>query len=157
MKYKNICQSDNSQFVDLISPAPAGLLRPLRQWKKICFKAFWPMVCNSRPPPRPMAPTLRSTTNITTSTAEAEAWIRKSLGKDKINASRQPVEGTTKGGSKKSKNRSIKHVCPCCGTIIRATREVNVICRDCGEPFKRAENKEGGKPAGELHRQATWK
>ena len=41
-------------------------------------------------------------------------------------------------GSKKSKNRSIKYVCPCCGTIIRATREVNVICGDCGEPFERA-------------------
>lgn len=41
-------------------------------------------------------------------------------------------------GSKKSKNRSIKYVCPCCGTIILATREVNVICGDCGEPFERA-------------------
>ena len=25
----------------------------------------------------------------------------------------------------------------CCGTIIRATREVNVICGDCGEAFER--------------------
>ena len=55
-----------------------------------------------------------------------------------INASRLQELGTTKGGSKKSKNRSIKYVCPCCGTIIRATREVNVICGDCGEPFERA-------------------
>ena len=48
------------------------------------------------------------------------------------------VDGTTKGGSKKSINRSIKYVCPICGTIIRATREVNVICGDCNEPFERA-------------------
>ena len=70
-------------------------------------------------------------------TAEAHAWIREILGEDKINASRLPVEGTTKGGSKKSINRSIKYVCPCCGTIIRATREVNVICGDCREAFER--------------------
>ena len=74
---------------------------------------------------------------VTTLAPEAEAWIRETLGEDKINASRLPVEGTTKGGSKKSINRSIKYVCPCCGTIIRATREVNVICGDCGEPFER--------------------
>ena len=66
-----------------------------------------------------------------------QAWIREILGEDKINASRLPVEGTTKGGSKKSINRSIKYVCPCCGTIIRATREVNVICGDCREAFER--------------------
>ena len=75
---------------------------------------------------------------VTTLAPEAEAWIIETLGEDKINASRQPVEGTAKGGSKKSINRSIKYVCPICGTIIRATREVNVICGDCGEPFERA-------------------
>ena len=74
---------------------------------------------------------------VTTLAPEAEAWIRETLGEDKINASRLPVEGTTKGGSKKSINRSIKYVCPCCGTIIRATREINVICGDCGEAFER--------------------
>lgn len=34
---------------------------------------------------------------------------------------------------------SRKYVCPCCGTIIRATREVNVICGDCGIKFEQAE------------------
>lgn len=75
---------------------------------------------------------------ITTLTTEAETWIRETLGEGKINASRLPIEGTTKGGSKKSQNRSIKYVCPCCGTIIRATRKVNVICADCNEPFEQA-------------------
>lgn len=75
---------------------------------------------------------------VTTLTSDAEVWIKTTLGEDKINASCQPEEGTSKGGSKKSINRSIKYVCPCCGTIIRATREVNVICGDCGEPFERA-------------------
>ena len=73
----------------------------------------------------------------TVTTLAPEAWIREILGEDKINASRLPVEGTTKGGSKKSIHRSIKYVCPWCGIIIRATREVNVICGDCGEAFER--------------------
>ena len=75
---------------------------------------------------------------VTTLAPEAETWIKEALGEAGINASRLPIEGGSKGGSKKSINRSIKYVCPCCGTIIRATREVNVICGDCGEPFERA-------------------
>lgn len=75
---------------------------------------------------------------VTTLAPEAEAWIKEALGETGINASRLTVEGGSKGGSKKFINRSIKYVCPCCGTIIQATREVNVICGDCGEPFKRA-------------------
>lgn len=60
------------------------------------------------------------------------------FGEDKINVSRQPVEGTAKGGNKKSINRSIKYVCPCCGTIIRTTREVNVVFGGLRGPFERA-------------------
>lgn len=32
-------------------------------------------------------------------------------------------------------NNSKKYICPCCGTIIRATRFVNVVCGDCNEKF----------------------
>lgn len=28
-----------------------------------------------------------------------------------------------------------KYVCPCCGTVIRATKKVNIICADCMKPF----------------------
>ena len=75
---------------------------------------------------------------VTTLAPEAEAWIKATLGEAGIHASRLQIEGGSKGGSTKSINRSIKYVCPCCNTIIRATREVNVICGDCGEPFERA-------------------
>ncbi len=75
---------------------------------------------------------------VTTLAPEAEAWIKATLGEAGIHASRLQIEGGSKGGSTKSINRSIKYVCPCCSTIIRATREVNVICGDCGEPFERA-------------------
>lgn len=38
----------------------------------------------------------------------------------------------------KKKGNSIKWVCPCCGTIIRSTKAVNVICGDCGVQFEQA-------------------
>jgi len=75
---------------------------------------------------------------VTTLTPETEEWLRDTLGEDGIEASRIMTIGTIKGGGKKSKNRSIKYVCPECGTIIRATREVSVICADCDEPFEAA-------------------
>lgn len=72
---------------------------------------------------------------VTTLTPEAEAWVKATLGDVAFRASRLP-EGTGKGKAK-SKNRSIKYVCPGCGAIIRATKEVNVVCGDCDEPFER--------------------
>lgn len=39
---------------------------------------------------------------------------------------------------KKSSTR--KYVCPVCGTIIRSTKDVNVICGDCGVPFELVES-----------------
>ena len=88
---------------------------------------------------------------VTTLTDDTAAWLAGQPGMEDITASRQTVlevttasddgdEKTTtiKGGRQTSKNRSIKYVCPCCGTIIRATKEVNVVCGDCGEPFEQA-------------------
>lgn len=45
---------------------------------------------------------------------------------------------TIKGGRQTSRNRSIKYVCPDCGAIIRATKQVNVVCGDCNIPFEKA-------------------
>lgn len=36
------------------------------------------------------------------------------------------------------KNSTRKYVCPVCGTIIRATKEVHVLCADCGVEFEEA-------------------
>lgn len=38
-----------------------------------------------------------------------------------------------------SKQSSRKYVCPCCGLIIRATKEVDVICAECNEHFEEAD------------------
>lgn len=76
---------------------------------------------------------------VTTLNPEAETWLQETLGDEAINASRLPEGTGPKGGRSKSKNRSIKYVCPECGTIIRATREVNVVCGECDIPFEREE------------------
>ena len=42
------------------------------------------------------------------------------------------LKGSSKGGGSSSR----KYVCPCCGTIIRATKEVHVICAECDVEFQ---------------------
>lgn len=42
-------------------------------------------------------------------------------------------------GAAKSKQSTRKYVCPCCGCIIRATKEVHVICADCNVEFEEDE------------------
>ena len=39
-------------------------------------------------------------------------------------------------GAAKTKQSSRKYVCPACGCIIRATKEVHVICGDCNVEFE---------------------
>ena len=91
---------------------------------------------------------------VTTLTEETAAWLTQQPGMEAFTASRKTAfqiktktdddegdsEGTTtiKGGCSTSKNRSIKYVCPECGAIIRATRQVNVVCGDCNVAFQRA-------------------
>lgn len=69
---------------------------------------------------------------------ETEAWLVATFGEEGLNVSRMPEAATGKVGKRKSKNRSIKYVCPCCGMSIRATKEVNVKCGDCDEEMVRA-------------------
>ena len=56
------------------------------------------------------------------------------------------AEGITEGGFSegKPKQSTRKYVCPKCGCIIRATREVNVLCGDCGVAFEKEGKKEDG-------------
>ena len=94
---------------------------------------------------------------ITTLTQETAAWIARQPELADFTASRmtalqiiatgkgkptgddegeEPKKITVRGGRSTSKNRSIKYVCPVCGTIIRATRQVNVKCGDCDVAFE---------------------
>lgn len=36
----------------------------------------------------------------------------------------------------KTKNRSLRYICPKCNTIIRANKTVSVICGNCLVPFE---------------------
>lgn len=53
------------------------------------------------------------------------------IGKDSFEIFRKPEEDKPKKGGSKSSSR--KYVCPCCGLIVRATKEVKVVCFDCNE------------------------
>ena len=68
-------------------------------------------------------------------TPETEAFV-KSMEKQAFSIVRPKVSGL-KGAAKKQSSR--KYVCPCCGAIIRATKEVYVICGDCEVPFEESE------------------
>ena len=64
--------------------------------------------------------------------SEALEFVQ-SLGKSGFSLVRPRITGL-KGSSKKNSSR--KYVCPCCGAIIRATKEVHVICADCDCEFQ---------------------
>ena len=74
--------------------------------------------------------------HITKLSPEGEAFV-KSLGKNGFSLVRPKVPSLK--GSSKSGSSSRKYVCPCCGTIIRATKEVHVICGECEVPFEEQE------------------
>jgi rubrerythrin len=91
---------------------------------------------------------------ITTLAEETAAWLAAQPGVEDIAASRKtllqitttsgdkedgeaPTTTTIRGGRQTSKNRSIKYVCRVCGAIIRATKQVNVVCGDCNVPFEK--------------------
>lgn len=59
----------------------------------------------------------------------------QSLGKQGFTLVRPRPLGL-KGASKSGGSSSRKYVCPCCGTIIRATKEVHVICAECEVEFQ---------------------
>ena len=73
--------------------------------------------------------------NKTGLTEDLEKYLKTEFGKDgfKLYRERQ-LKLSAKTSGKKSNSR--KYVCPCCGAIIRATKEVNVTCTDCNEPFE---------------------
>ena len=70
----------------------------------------------------------------TTLSPEALEFVQ-SLGKQGFTLVR-PRPLSLKGSSKGGGSSSRKYVCPCCGAIIRATKEVRVICADCDCEFQ---------------------
>lgn len=71
---------------------------------------------------------------VITVSPEALEFVQ-SLGKQGFTLVRPRPLGL-KGSSKSGGSSSRKYVCPCCGTIIRATKEVHVICAECEVEFQ---------------------
>lgn len=68
-------------------------------------------------------------------TDEAREFV-ESLGDAQFTLYRR---GEPKSISSKKSSSSRKYVCPCCGAIIRATKEVRVICAECDVEFEEVE------------------
>lgn len=66
-------------------------------------------------------------TKLAPSTKE---WLQTLEGFDSFSLYREKVVKVSK------KSNSKKYVCPSCGQIVRATKEVNVTCSDCQIPFE---------------------
>lgn len=64
----------------------------------------------------------------TTLSEPAKKWVLENL-KDIYRITREPWKVKK---IRTTKTHSIKYVCPACGMSVRATKEVNVICADCG-------------------------
>lgn len=70
-----------------------------------------------------------------------QGWTELEMGRDLdvasqigTGGSKAPNKGTgTSKGNKKSNSR--KYICPCCGAIVRATRDLEIICKPCNTEF----------------------
>lgn len=71
---------------------------------------------------------------LTSLNEEAAIYIQ-SLNQNTFDFFRTPIPAFMKKGAGKGSS-SRKYVCPGCGCIIRATKEVHVICGECDEPFE---------------------
>lgn len=69
-------------------------------------------------------------------TDEAREYV-ESLGEANFNLYRRGEPKAASSSKKSSSSR--KYVCPCCGAIIRATKEVRVICGECDVEFEEVE------------------
>lgn len=66
-------------------------------------------------------------------TRETAEWIAREKGR------RQSIKRMETMKKEKKKSSSRKYICPECGTIVRATKDVYVICGDCGVTMEKEE------------------
>ena len=55
---------------------------------------------------------------------------RNDIGFMAVGIGAHSADGSIQKGTV-SKNNSRRYICPCCHTIVRATRTVNIVCGDC--------------------------
>ncbi len=72
--------------------------------------------------------------HITKITDETAEWLKSTFDSEQGFKLHRDKQMKISSSGKSSSSR--KYVCPECGTIIRATKEVHVECGDCGVPFE---------------------
>ncbi len=67
----------------------------------------------------------------TSCTDKLKLWIDENITFNSFHVYKQRTDNTDK--HTKPKQSSRKYVCPCCGLIVRATKEAHISCIDCNE------------------------
>lgn len=72
--------------------------------------------------------------SLTSLTDASTSWVADNIP---INGFKvYKMKAAEKVGTSKPKQSSRKYVYPCCGLIVRATKQCNIICADCDETMK---------------------
>lgn len=73
---------------------------------------------------------------ITKLTDEAKIFVQNNANKEVFVLTRITKMDLVEGSDEEEPKQSMrKYICPGCGTIIRATKDVNIQCADCNEMF----------------------
>lgn len=73
--------------------------------------------------------------SLTTPTQETKQWIKDNIPIKAFGIYKQVDEKDPKS-SGKSKQSYRKYICPTCGLIVRATKDCNIACIDCGKQME---------------------
>ncbi len=71
----------------------------------------------------------------TTATPQTAKWIANKIPIKSFGVYKQIADKDPKGGGK-SKQSYRKYICPTCGLIVRATKDCNISCLDCGKQME---------------------
>ncbi len=70
----------------------------------------------------------------TSLTPKTTKWVDENISINSFKLVKKIQIADSNGGKPKQSTR--KYVCPCCGLIVRATKECNISCMDCNEQMK---------------------
>lgn len=68
-------------------------------------------------------------------TDELKKWIDDNITFSTVNVFKTRFD-PSEGKPSKPKQSSRKYVCPCCGLIVRATKECRIMCIECDEEMQ---------------------
>lgn len=72
--------------------------------------------------------------SMTEATPDTKKWIADNIPIKGFGIYKKATDSV--GGKSKTKQSYRKYVCPCCGLIVRATKDCNIACLDCEEQME---------------------